>query len=105
ESFDDFATDKKIMLSPVSTSEELFWAVESGATPIFENTSNNGYRIYQKAKNVLRNIIGTNMTDYEKLLSIFDYITFNTVYDYQIVGDTNNIGSNPFTAYTSFYLE
>lgn len=104
--YDNFKTDQSIILSPVESGEELFWAVESNATPIFNSETSSAYRIYNKAKDVLREIISDDMTDYEKLLSIFDYITVNTVYDYQIVNDGTSVtGSNPFTAYTSFYLE
>ncbi len=106
ETYNSFESDNNIMLAPVESSEELFWAVESGATPMFQSTSSEAYRIYQKAKTVLREIISNDMTDYEKLLSIFDYITVNTVYDYQIVStNPSYTGNNVVTAYTSFYLE
>ena len=105
--YNDFATDKKIKIAPVETSEELFWAVESGATPVFSSQTSSAYLIYKKAKAVLNRIISNEMTDYYKVLSIFYFIAYNTVYDHQIVSAeaATYIGTNPYTAYTSFYLE
>lgn len=106
ENYDNFATDKLIKLAPVKTSEELFWTIESGATPVFENTNSSAYKIYQKAKQILREIISDQMTDYEKLLSIFDYISYNTVYDYQVIDkEKKYTENNPSTKFRSFYLE
>ena len=104
--YDEFATDSRVVTAPVSTGEELFWAVEAGATPVFADTNNNGYRLYEKAKTVLRQIISDDMTDEEKLLSIFDYIAFNSVYDYEIVStEFADNHTEPYMKYTSFYLE
>lgn len=106
EDFDDFATDHKVITANVSTGEELFWAVDSGATPVFADTTNNGYRLYQKAKDVLREIISDDMTDEEKLMSIFDYIATNTVYDYEIIAsDFRAYHTEPYMSFGSFYLE
>lgn len=109
-SYNNFATDDNIRTQTVTSSDELFWAVESGATPVFTSEQSSAKLIYEIAKDVLRDIISDEMSDAEKLLSIFDYIAYNTVYDYQITSfDSNNynpyIGSNPVTKYNSFYLE
>ena len=101
--FNNFVTDHRIITVPVTTSEELFWAVEGGATPIFTSTSSPAYRMYSIAKDILREIISDDMTEFEKLLSIFDFICFTTVYDWVVV-NTNNLPHH-FTAYRSFYLE
>lgn len=82
EAYDDFASDKQYLYTEVSTSEQLYWAVENKVTPKFANTTCRAYVIYQKAKSVLREIISDDMTDYEKALSIFDWIAINTNYDY-----------------------
>ena len=107
QEYNDFATDKKIILAPVETGEELYWAIESGATPVFSSDTSSGYLIYNLAKNILNEIISDEMTDYEKVRSIFDYVAYNSVYDYQIVSPlaSTYMGTNPYTAYTSFYLE
>lgn len=103
--YDNFATDHQTKLAVVDNSEELYWAIESGATPIFENTqNNNGYTIYQQAKQVLREIVGKDMTNYEKVLSIYDWITINTVYDHDVNTPSKLLG-RPYMSFTSFYLE
>lgn len=110
ENYNLFHSDDNIRTQVVESSDELFWAVESGATPIFTSTNSSAYKIYESAKSILREVISNEMTDSEKLLSIFDFISFNTIYDYQITNfDANNynphIGTNPVTKYRSFYLE
>lgn len=110
EEYDSFASDNHFITTAVETGEELFWAVESGATPTFTSTTSSAYELYQTAKDVLRQIIMPEMTEYEKVLSIFDYIVFSTIYDWKIVessvgGVHPHIGTDPVTEYTSFYLE
>lgn len=103
-SFNDFASDKKLRIEYVSTCEELHHAVESGATPIFKSSTCSAAVMYEKAKSVLREIISNEMSEYEKVLSIFDYICYNTVYDDLIVEFP--IDAVPsFASYTCFFLE
>lgn len=77
----DFASDNRFLSTEVDSSEELYWAVETGVTPIVK-TGSSAENIYNKAKSVLGKIISTEMTDFEKVLSVFDWICINTVYDY-----------------------
>lgn len=102
--FDNFASDNKAILQQVTTGEELYHVVESGATPTFRNNTDSAYKLYQKAKTVLRTIICDEMTEYEKVLSIFDYISYNSTYDDTIVSSDES-SETSFTSYTSFYLE
>ena len=81
EEFDSFVSDNQFLYQEVSSSEELYWAVENRVTPICE-TGSRAETIYNIAKDVLRNIISDDMTDYEKALSIFDWICKETSYDY-----------------------
>jgi hypothetical protein len=80
-SFDNFVSDHYFLTTKCSTSEQLYWAVENKITPIVVDGSRADI-IYKKAKDVLRNIISPEMTDYEKALSIFDWISLNTNYDH-----------------------
>lgn len=82
DDYDDFASDKQFLYTTVTTSEQLYWAVENKITPVFAKTNTRAYQIYNTAKDVLREIISDEMTDYEKALSIFDWICLNTQYDY-----------------------
>ena len=102
--YDNFATDNKPLIQYVTTGEQLYHAIESGVTPMFLTTDCSAYKLYSKAKDVLRTIISDQMSDYEKVLSIFDYISYNSVYDDNIV-NRDSKAEPSFTAFTSFYLE
>lgn len=97
--YDDFESDKCVLTTVCKTSEELYWAVENNVTPLFEDTTSRAYRIYEKAKSVLREIVTDNMTNYEKALSIFDWIANTNNYDY------NAYYASGSTSYCCYYLE
>ncbi len=99
--YDNFASDNKFLSVNVKTTEQLFWAVEGGFTPTFDTTKCRAYYAYQEAKKILRTIISDQMTDYEKALSIFDYLCINYVYDW--AGYYSNT-DNPMN-YDCYYLE
>lgn len=108
DTYDEFVSDKQFLYTSVTTSEELYWAVENKVTPIFEKTNTRAYTIYEKAKQVLREIISDEMTDYEKALSIFDWIAINSSYDYTSYTKSNGYSSsvaNYPTYLPCFYLE
>lgn len=96
-----FASDSKYLSTSVETTEELYWAVENGVTPTFDSTESRAYRIYNEAKLVIGDIISPTMTDFEKTLSIFDWICVNTVYDYATFSNTDDIP----TKFPCYYLE
>jgi len=99
--YDEFPSDNYFLTQKVNTSEQLYHAVEHKITPICEIDSRAAL-IYDKAKQVLRTIISDNMTDYEKALSIFDWITINTIYDYSSEYYSSNYN---FTQDCCYYLE
>ena len=105
DTYDDFVSDKQFLYTPVTTSEELYWAVENKITPVFEKTNTRAYTIYQKAKQVLREIISDEMTDYEKALSIFDWIAINSKYDYTNYNAYSELIAKFPTKLPCFYLE
>lgn len=103
----NFASDQQFLYTTVTTSEQLYWAVENKVTPVFNSTSSSAYVIYSKAKSVILDIISDEMSEYEKALSLFDYITVNTNYDYTQYTRANyssSIASYP-TKLPCFYLE
>lgn len=107
ETYNDFVSDKRLSVEFVSTTEQLFHAVESGSTPLFKRVNDqksSAEELYDTAKGILREIISDEMTDYEKVLSIFDYICFNTIYD-DMVCDIPVSAVPSFASYTSFFLE
>lgn len=101
-SYNNFASENYFLSAEVSTSEELFWAVSTHIKPIITDTDSRAYIIYEKAKQILREIISDDMTDYEKTLSIFDYIMTNTTYDYNSYAMSKS--ANPMEL-MCYYLE
>ncbi len=99
--YNDFASDKQFLVTSVNTSEQLLWAVQEGVTPDFNgSTTSRAYKIYDNAKKVLNSIIKEGMTEYEKVLSIYDWILNNTLYDHNALSDMNNSMN-----YACYYLE
>lgn len=77
----NFASDSRFLYTEVETTEQLYWAVENKITPLPVSNSR-AERIYAKAKETVLSIVSDQMTDFEKVLSIFDWICINTVYDH-----------------------
>jgi len=105
ETYDEFVSDKYFLSQEVETSEQLYWAVENKVTPL-PKAGSRAEIIYNEAKEVLREIIKDDMTDYEKALSIFDWIAVNTNYDNANVATI--FREDPTAYYTRFcayYLE
>ena len=102
-----FASDKQFLYTSVTTSEQLYWAVENKVTPVFESVNSSAYRIYKQAKEVIKEIISDEMSDYEKALSLFDWISYNTSYDYTSYTTpvyTETVAQYP-TLHPCYYLE
>lgn len=63
----------------VADSDQLYLAAERGMRPAF---ASDAMRVlYNKALAVVNSIIGKDMTDFEKALAFFDYLTANVIYD------------------------
>jgi hypothetical protein len=105
DSYYEFVSDDKYLYTYVNTSEELYWAVENGYVPMFNDTTSMAYIIYNKAKDVLRDIIYVEMSDYEKALAIFDWISLNTVYNHTTVDEYASLGYPIYSIQPSYYLE
>ena len=103
-SYNEFESDNNFLTTTVETSDQLFWAVQEGITPKFNSTSNRAYKVYVEAKKVLNNIIKVGMTDYEKVVSIFDWIVLKTTYDEYAYYQTKYNGQQPMK-YACYYLE
>lgn len=106
--FDDFAINDREGAS-VSTSDQLFFAVEAGFRPVPVEGSV-AERLYELAKDVCRTYIDDSMTDYEKVHTIYDWLGKYVVYDYNLVSQMTGIDPSdsrydPFYSYDSFYLE
>lgn len=105
--FDDFPIDSVEKTIMVYDSEQLFYALERGYRPIFDQ---NGYemsdvwKIYYEAKFILKDIISDDMNEFEKVHAIYDWLVINVTYDARlkeyVESDIENINK-----YRGFYLE
>ena len=91
----------------VYTSDQLYLAVQAGYYPVFVGESQ-AKTIWDKAVDVLvgtnenLGIIDAKMTEYQKLLAIFDWVCYNSVYDYNLISRINEAN---IQSYSGFYLE
>lgn len=79
---DDFEETKE-----VSTSEELYQALQSFKKPIITNPEVQA--IYNKARAILLDIIDNKMTPYDKVLAIYDYLVAQIHYDFRALNMQN----------------
>lgn len=100
EDFDEFPIDSRTRAFNVHNSEELWWACENGFLPTFENTNSRAYALYEEARGICREYIRDGMTDFEKIMTIYEYITSNIEYDYDCLDDSVAWQQN-----TAYYLE
>ncbi len=95
--------DEKAESAKVSNSNELYRAVSCGQKPIFAD-DNSGIalkKLYDEARDVLTTYVSDDMSDYEKVAVIYDWIVNVVDYDYaaaQLQGDDTS-------KYNAFYLE
>ena len=107
--FEGFAINSAEKQASVRLSEELYLAVERGIRPV-PVAGSDAYKIYEKAKQVLRQIIDDNMNDYQKVHAMYDWLGRYVVYDWDINTKMSGISPsndayNKFYKYRQFYLE
>lgn len=86
----------------VRNSEELWWALEHNYLPTFPNEYTAAEKYFEEAKTTLREIIRDGMTDYEKLLAIYEYLIYSVEYDYDAY---DNMDTESARADACYYLE
>lgn len=94
-------------LEVVEIVDEMVMLMQLGLKPRFVAGSR-AERIYKKAEDVLRKIIDDEMTDYEKTLAIYEWIVYNTRYDYQAADEAAKLKGteyNKLYSHKSFYAE
>lgn len=107
--FDDFKIYDREYSVEVTTSDELYFAIEAGYNPI-PVAGSEAENIYNIAKDVLREYVDDSMTDYEKVHTIYDWLGANVIYDYNLLVEMGNIQPSDsrydkFYSYDSFYME
>lgn len=95
----DDATEKEV----VENSDELYRAVSAGRKPVFSNDENGKKlkALYEEAYDVLATYLTRDMTEYEKVAAIYDWIVNVVDYDYAVAALT----SGQTSKYNAFYLE
>ncbi len=87
----------------VANSNELYRAVSCGFKPIFDtDTAGKALeKIYNEARDVLETYISDDMSDYEKVAAIYDWIVNVVDYDYAVA----ELSGSSSSQYNAFYLE
>lgn len=95
----------------VSTSNMLYKAVAWGYQPVFMGSqAENLKQIYNNAKDALSYIVSDDMSEYEKVHAIYDYIIYNVRYDHDCANAedkyvSGNLSLNEKMKYYGYYLE
>ncbi len=95
----------------VSTSNMLYKAVAWGYKPEFMGSqADNLKQIYKNAKDALSYIVSDEMSEYEKVHAIYDYIIYNVRYDHDCANAedayvSGNLSLNEKMKYYGYYLE
>lgn len=95
----------------VSTSNMLYKAVAWGYKPVFMGLqADNLKQIYDNAKDALSYIVSDDMSEYEKVHAIYDYIIYNVRYDHDCANAedayvSGNLSLNEKMKYYGYYLE
>ena len=95
----------------VSTSNMLYKAVAWGYQPVFMGSqADNLQQIYNNAKDALSYIVSDEMSEYEKVHAIYDYIIYNVRYDHDCANAedkyvSGNLSLNEKMKYYGYYLE
>lgn len=68
----------------VYNTEELVWALSRNYMPIFPVSGTKAEHYFEKAKDILRDIITYDMNDTQKVRAIFDYVCEHTAFDFDM---------------------
>lgn len=102
EDFNNFNINNVNKEILVQTSDQLVYALENGLEPVCVAESH-AETVYNKAKEILRDIISDSMTDVQKAQAIYEYLILNVNYDQYAVGVPNV--HNNWQLYDSWYIE
>lgn len=107
----NFYIDGEKETMSVSTSNMLYKAVAWGYKPVFMGSqAENLKQIYDNAKDALSYIVSDEMSEYEKVHAIYDYIIYNVRYDHDCANAedkyvSGNLSLNEKMKYYGYYLE
>lgn len=75
-----FSIDAKETVD-VTTTEQLFMVVQYGKAPNFVGDCNVAQTVYNNCRTILNSIISNSMTDYQKVVAIYNWLTANVQYN------------------------
>lgn len=109
DDYEGFAVNSIQETASVRYSEELYLALERGVRPV-PVAGSSADKIYSQAKRVLRKIISDDMSDYQKIHAMYDWIAKYTTYDWDIDSKMSGVkpsdeAYNKFYKFRQFYLE
>ena len=81
---EDLPVYERTQTMNVYTSEQLFMAVQAGYLPIIVGDCG-ALDVWNEACQIAMQILDDNMTDYEKVLAIFEWVCYNNTYDYNLL--------------------
>lgn len=66
------------------TGEQLFQILSAGYMPIFVGENTTAKQLYNQMCNVLREIVCDDMTDFQKVLAIYEWVCYTNKYDHNL---------------------
>ena len=88
-----FAIDSQESID-VTTTEQLFMALQYNKQPNFVGDSAVAEAVYENARYILRQICSNQMDDYEKVLSIYNFLTKRVAWNYEAENKLTTVNNN-----------
>ena len=95
-----FAIDENEKSQTIRTLYELE-NLALGVKPVFNTTNSDAYTVWEEARSVLRKYVADDMTEFQKITAIYDYLTTTITYDYAVASIAGAEGTS-IGAYSSF---
>ena len=116
ETYENFAINEREDEVLVFTTDQLYYALQNGCKPKFGSTTCMAYKAYERAKEILRQIIDNGMTEYERTLAIYEWVVYNSHYDTELLNLSGelegsrdeairNTASQVLSNYKGFYID
>ena len=97
-----FAIDSQESVD-VTTTEQLFMALQYNKQPNFVGDSAVAEAVYENVRYILRQICSNQMSDYEKVLSIYNFLTKRVAWNYEAENKLTTVNNN--ASMQELYLE
>ena len=104
DNYDNFNINKVSKTLEVSTSLQLVYALENGYRPICKADSM-AEKVYNEAKNVLRNICDDSMNDETKLRAMYEWLALSVSYDQKALTQSSYMSASECKKYRSWFAE